>query len=63
MQGDLKRVGPLYVVTCVHSIFTIWSVKQLKQKETAMADNENVLVFIAIYGSTDAAWEGYDSVK
>jgi uncharacterized membrane protein len=42
---------------------TIWAVKQLKQKESAMTDNDNVFVFIGAYGSTAAAWEDYDSVK
>jgi uncharacterized membrane protein len=42
---------------------TIWAGKQLKQKESVMAKNDVVFVFIGSYGSVDDALMDYDAVK
>ena len=50
---------------CNHTTVTIWAGKQLKQKESVMADKENqvVFVFIGTYGSEDDALMDYAAVK
>ena len=47
---------------CNHTTVTLWAGKQLKQKESGMADKENqvVFVFIGSYGSVDDALMDYD---
>jgi hypothetical protein len=44
---------PLDVATCEYGIVTIWAGKKLKQKESVMAENQDVFVFIGTYGSVD----------
>ena len=42
---------------------TLWAGKQLKQKESVMAKNQEVFVFIASYSSEDNAVMDYEAVK
>lgn len=44
-------------------MITMWAGKQLKQKESGMAKNDVVFVFIGSYGSVDDALMDYDAVK
>jgi uncharacterized membrane protein len=53
----------LDVATCEYRIVAIWAGEQLKQKESVMAKNQDVFVFIGSYSSVDDAQMDYTAVK
>src|SRR5258708_9879702 len=44
-------------------LFTIQAVKQHERKESAMSDNNDVLVFIGTYSSVNDARQDYEAVR
>ena len=51
------------MVTCINETITIWAGRQLKQKESAMAENKEVFVFVGTYDNVGDAQLDYAAVK